>query len=608
MSKAAFFLVAAMVAVPVALVAWPSPRARSKAPAREARVDAKEVAKSSISIAPASSRPKSASVVEATHRAVSGTANAGAGDAHDERRDEGASESRGGGPETDGLDGPDAFTALDTSAPVASSSRDGRSDVDERSVEARSESSASAAVHAAADVGALHGDSRADDAPASAVAVGDAPATAIAVEGAPAAEVAVVESSAHAQGETGTSNPDVEPTTAQDSTASAADAPAEASDAADEPHGLTGDWDGARSRLADQGIEIAGSLIFDTHRIAEGGIERRTVGHTLVDVNASFDLAKLAGWDDALVVADAYFANGRNPSASAGDYQSFSNISVSRNYAQLAQLYLEKSFFDQRLRLKLGKADANADFAAPDHCGAFLNSAAAWSPSMFPFPSYPNPATCIVMSGQLTESWTLAAGVYDGAGNTGLRTGGHGPGSFFGDPSDTFYIGELGHTWTLGDDELAGHCALGAWWHTGNFDAFSGGVDDGTNGHYAFVDQELARLGAADEPGTLSAFVQWGGADDDVAPVDAHYALGVVAEGVGAGRPDDAFGCYWSRVRFSEGAGLSAPAETAFELFYSWRCADWCTLKPDVQTIANPGGDATLDDALVFTLRVQIDF
>ncbi len=31
-------------------------------------------------------------------------------------------------------------------------------------------------------------------------------------------------------------------------------------------------------------------------------------------------------------------------------------------------------------------------------------------------------------------------------------------------------------------------------------------------------------------------------------------------------------------------------------------------VKPDVQYVTNPGGDAALEDALVLTLRLQFDF
>jgi len=61
-------------------------------------------------------------------------------------------------------------------------------------------------------------------------------------------------------------------------------------------------------------------------------------------------------------------------------------------------------------------------------------------------------------------------------------------------------------------------------------------------------------------------------------------------------------------VHFSDDAGIGDDAETAFELYYKRQVAPWLVLKPDVQYIANPGGDPAVDDAFVVSLRVQLDF
>jgi carbohydrate-selective porin OprB len=51
-----------------------------------------------------------------------------------------------------------------------------------------------------------------------------------------------------------------------------------------------------------------------------------------------------------------------------------------------------------------------------------------------------------------------------------------------------------------------------------------------------------------------------------------------------------------------------AASGSAVELFHECRACDWLVLKPDLQWIAGPGGDDSLDDAWVLTLRAQLDF
>ena len=47
--------------------------------------------------------------------------------------------------------------------------------------------------------------------------------------------------------------------------------------------------------------------------------------------------------------------------------------------------------------------------------------------------------------------------------------------------------------------------------------------------------------------------------------------------------------------------------ETSFETFYKVQLKPWFSIKPDLQYIANPGGQGTRD-ALAFTMRVEVDF
>ncbi len=374
----------------------------------------------------------------------------------------------------------------------------------------------------------------------------------------------------------------------------------------EESYGLSGGWGGVRRYLEEHGLTLGFQAYLEGNSVLDGGLRRRTSLHALYDLTTTFDLDRIAGWKDAQLVMEAYVIGGQNPSENVGDTQSFSDIS-GPEVSEIAQLYCEKWFADRTCRLKLGKMDANSDFAAPANGIESIHSSAAFSPTNFTMVTYPNPATGILAGWVPNESWYLNLALYDGATWAGYNTGTLGPTTFFGDPADLFWIAEAGRRWKLGENELAGGISLGAWRHTGLFTDTGGNDVHNTSAWYATLDQELGRAAEGESGGTKSGFLQFGQADEDVAAIDRHLGLGFNWAGLCAARADDALGFYVSQAHFSRGFGFTAD-ETAWELDYKCQCCAGVVLRPDLQYIANPGGDASVDDALVFSLRCELDF
>lgn len=394
------------------------------------------------------------------------------------------------------------------------------------------------------------------------------------------------------------------PSTALESTAPVAD---DSAAVAKTSYGLSGGWGGVRDYLADHGFTVDLSIILEGNHVLSGGVRQQTTAHALYDLTTTFDLDRIAGWKDAQITIEAYATGGHNPSLDVGDAQSFSDISTI-DVAQIAQVFYEQWFAARTCRLKFGKMDANSDFAAPANGTESIHSAAAFSPTCFAMVTYPNPATGILAGWVPNEDWSLNLAMYDGAGAAGVNTGSLGPESFFRDPPGYLFLGELGRRWKLGGNDLVGGASIGAWRHTGTFDDFDGGTQDDANGFYGTLDQELSRAAEGESGGTKSIFLQYGSADADVSPYDQHFGVGLHWTGCCCARPEDAIGLYVSRVHFSDGAGTSADNETAYELGYA---IHWCAgvvLTPDLQYISNPGGDASLDDAAVFSVRCELSF
>lgn len=373
----------------------------------------------------------------------------------------------------------------------------------------------------------------------------------------------------------------------------------------------TGDWLGGRTWLVDRGISIDLSLVVDYSRQLRGGIRYSDAFRHLLSFGAAIETEPLFGWEGGTLFIGFQTLNGRNGSEFlTGDLQGIGNIDAD-GLTQLSELWYEQRALDEKLRIKLGKVDANSEFAYVENGLEFINSSPGCSPTILGFPTYPDPATSVNVFLYPNESLYLGVGIYDGATQHGGygRTGNRGPSTFLGEPSDLFLIGEAGIKWTVGT--LPGRLGIGAWRHTGDFDRFDGGSESGTSGFYAVLDQRLWAENPGDEEDTqgIGLFAQYGYADKDVSEVEHHLSLGATWTGAIATRDEDVIGAMVSYVRVSDeaGAGFVDSSETAIELFYKVQLAPWLSVKPDLQYIINPGATGERD-AVVGTIRIEAIF
>ena len=374
--------------------------------------------------------------------------------------------------------------------------------------------------------------------------------------------------------------------------------------------GLTGQWGGVRPLLTDHGIQLGGYYLLDVVHNAHGGIERGTVGLGLLELGAVVDLDRLVGWGGAELVGYYQTLNGNSPRDLVGDIQATSNLDVG-DIAQLSGLWFRQRLLDEALWVKVGKSDANNDFASPSTgASLFMNAALGVDPTILGFPTYPATAFGASLGYRLAPTVELRAAVFDGAAQAGFDTGAGGPGSAFDSDLDYLYIGEVDVFWSAGDDALPGRAGLGAWRHTGEFARFDGTSASVAAGAYLVADQVLWREEAFDSTprGDLAAFLQLGIADEDVAPLPLHVGGGLVRQGLFEGRDRDALGLASTWVELNHRAGFDESHEWTTELFYRVQINGWLAVQPDFQYVVNPGGDAALDDAFVVSLRIESVF
>lgn len=398
-----------------------------------------------------------------------------------------------------------------------------------------------------------------------------------------------------------------------------------------------GDWGGDRMWLEDRGFKLEGAYVLDWQSVWSGGVRNEASTAQLWGLSATLDSQKLAGYTGGTLFAD-FYSTSPNDGADPGSFQNKTNLDSGDSVTELAEVWYEQVLFEGVLRLKIGKVDASSEFAFTKSGSEFMESSAGVDPTILGMPTYPDPATSINVFVHPTNRWYIGAGFYDGAsGVDGVHTGRQGPASFFSDArsNDWFWIGETGLTWRGLWREGKGRLAGGVWHHTGEWRRFDGGVEQGTTGFYAVLDQRLwgpagvgppilshgtaSPSGGADphagapaggEPDDdrgLWLLMQCGYGDENVSEAARHFAVGLVLKGMFADREGDAAGMYVSWVDLSAAAGFQEN-ETGIEWFYRYQVTPFVSVKPDLQLFINPSGNPNIDDALVGGMRLEMVF
>ncbi len=370
---------------------------------------------------------------------------------------------------------------------------------------------------------------------------------------------------------------------------------------------ITGDWFGARPWLDDRGITFHSDFTLDGAKNLMGGVDTASdAWRSLLNVNLTLDLDRLVHLKGATLFVNFQNQAGRDGSELTGDVQGISSIDADGR-TQIAELWYEQRFFDDKLRIKVGKVDASSEFNLCEHSSDFVGASYTQSPNLLEFPSYPDPATSLNLFLLPTKHLYAGLGLYDGATQKGTNTGSYGPAKFFG--AGLFLIAEGGVLWEVGE-KLNGRAGVGVWHHTSDFEKLSGGTQSGATGFYLVADQRLWRPGPSSEDNArgISIFARYAWAPSDVSEIEHHLASGLAWVGPFASRADDVLGLGVTTAIFSTDAGLDDDYELGIELFYKIRLLHYLVLQPDLQYIRNPGGMKLQDDALAASIRLVIDF
>jgi porin len=379
---------------------------------------------------------------------------------------------------------------------------------------------------------------------------------------------------------------------------------------------LTNGFWGLNDQLADSGIE----LVFGITNVYQVNTHGGTSTHNhrgrhsgSYDLELSADLQKLLGFETGSIYM---LVEGGWPDAEGIDGSSVGsafgvNADAIGNEAMLVkELFYEGPVFADNLTLMVGKIDFTGIFDSSAYadceCTQFLNAAFVDDPTI-PFPQY---SLGVVLTYNLTDSWYIIGGIADAQADsreTGFRTAFH-------DEDYFFYALETGITSKLNsaNGSLPGAYRVGLWndpQPKANSDGSKNYRDD--VGVYTSCDQMLHKENAhAEDSQGLGVFFRYGYAPSKKNDITNFFSLGLQYQGLLDGRDEDVLGVGFAHGTFSNLASstYTDDHESVLEAYYNAQITPWLILSPGIQYIANPGGDKTVSDAVVFGLRAQMTF
>lgn len=327
----------------------------------------------------------------------------------------------------------------------------------------------------------------------------------------------------------------------------------------------------------DNSISPFATIVIDNSQVVSGGLERGFTSRFLLDSGFEFNHG------DNVLFANVQLQRGDDGSAMTGDAQAYSNIDAA-DFTKIYQLYYYVNFSQGFIRV--GRHDANEEFANTHSGDGFINASMGFSPTIASLPTYPDPALTVHGGLTLAEGLELAGGVYAAGSSTRF--------------DDQFYIAELRAA--IAESQLL---KAGIWWDThAVFDETEQQFADTSHGFYATLDTDFGKvrwLGGSQ----TDHFIQLGYTDHQYSEIDLHAGTGLKFTQLFGWEAQSA-GIGFTTVRMREQTGELIGWESTVELYWQFILHEQVMLQPDIQFIQHPSGLNDVEDAWVLTLRVEV--
>lgn len=368
----------------------------------------------------------------------------------------------------------------------------------------------------------------------------------------------------------------------------------------------------AAAAEGDPAIQLSLAYKADVAATLSGGLAKRGRVLDNLQVFADVDLDRAIGWKGATAHFQLLNNSGATPNDDVGSLQGVDNIEVSRHRLRLFEAWVEQGFGDQG-SVRAGLYDLNSEFYANESAGLLLAPAFGIGTELAATgPNGPSifPSTALAVRFRWTPNEHLYAQAAVLNANAGVLGDPGGVSTSF--EHGVLAIAEAG--W-----QGRGKVAVGTWRYSDQQDdlrTLSPSGDPGratAKGAYVLLERTLK--GQEDSVRKIAAFARLGVSDGDTTAFKAGWQAGVLVERVFAARPDSAFSlglnqAFLSSKHRDNARDAGQPlerAESAIEITYFDRIGP-ATIQPDLQYVRNPGADRTVRDALVFIVRLGVEF
>jgi porin len=388
---------------------------------------------------------------------------------------------------------------------------------------------------------------------------------------------------------------------------------------------LLGDWNGARTRLRDRGIDFQFGYTNEIAYNATGGTHSTGRYADQYAAGVTFDLDKLIGIPSAQFQITITERTGRNLSddAELGTLQQVQEVFGRGQTIRLTDFWYQQKFADGLIDWKVGRIPVGADFASFScdfqnltFCGSDPGNIVGDYIFNWPISQW---ATRVKLN--LNGFGYFEVGVYD-VNPRYLGVQDQVVPAFFPDSTGALVPVELAWLPKFGDGSLPGSYKVGAWYDTSTADDV---VDDINGDPFALTGlppaQDRGRYGGyinfqQQVTSNVTLFLNAVMADDRTARVDRQIAAGLIYTGPFSARPDDdvafAVGTTHVNDRVADVQALQNSvvqgSEYAFEMFYTYRPTPGLFFRPNIQYVHHPGGTSQNDDVLVLGLKTAATF
>jgi porin len=395
---------------------------------------------------------------------------------------------------------------------------------------------------------------------------------------------------------------------------------------------LAADYDGIRTRLYAQGIDLFANYQGEVFGNVSGGSILDSLGQTrnvasydgLLTFGVNLDLGKLIGWSGAKVYFSVLELHGSSLThESLGDLAGFSNI-YGYNTIRLGEVYLEQSFFNDQLRITAGQMLSHDEFFGNSYEELFINGTldefTLLSANLPYSPLFPMATPGVKVDLEPGKTFFLKAALFSGSVEA-QSVNRHSVDFPISKSAGAFIFSELGFHLNSDNGGLPGTYAAAAFYHTAtraDVGYRPDAVKDGDYGIFFMADQMVWRQSndPAKKGPALALWTRIGGTPAERNLVSFYADGGVSLLAPLPGRNDDvlAIGAACSKVSHhaseynqAEG-GQPLSTESVLEVTYNLQLAPWWQLQPDFQYYLKPSAGIHAANAAVLGLRTTITF